>query len=115
MPGHYINEVNIQKVVENLNIVDQLVQAHDVVFLLTDSREARWLPTVLASVYDKVICDSFISQTCFAVALGFDSFLIIRHGISVKSHDPGNNIIFKKLEKHGDRLSCYFCNDINAP
>lgn len=43
---------------------------------------------------------------CFAVALGFDSFLIIRQGISPLVHDP---------DKHGDRLGCYFCNDISAP
>lgn len=77
--------------------MDELVENHDVVFLLTDSREARWLPTVLANKHKKI---------CFAVALGFDSFLIIRHGISLKSYDP---------EIHGDRLACYFCNDIAAP
>jgi ubiquitin-like modifier-activating enzyme ATG7 len=40
------------------------------------------------------------------VALGFDSFMILRHGISSLVHNP---------EIHGDRLSCYFCNDIASP
>lgn len=62
--------------------------------MLTDSRESRWFPTLLSNKYSKI---------CLAVALGFDSFLIIRHGISVRSYNP---------EIHGERLACYFCNDI---
>jgi ubiquitin-like modifier-activating enzyme ATG7 len=105
MPGHYIGEsqvlellvFQVERIVESLNICDQLVEQHDAVFLLTDSREARWLPTLLANKHKKM---------SFAVALGFDSFLIIRQGISVLSYDP---------QVHGERLSCYFCNDIAAP
>lgn len=44
-----------------------------------DSREARWLPTVLANKFKKI---------CITVALGFDSFIIIRHGISPKEFNP---------------------------
>ena len=66
-------------------------------FLLTDSRESRWLPTILANLYQKI---------CFTVALGFDSYLVMRHGISPKSFDK---------DKHFERLGCYFCNDVQAP
>ena len=39
---------------EDISTLDQLVQNHDVIFALTDSREARWLPTVLAAAHHKV-------------------------------------------------------------
>jgi len=67
------------------------------VFLLTDSRESRWLPTVLSLVHNKI---------CLTVALGFETFLVMRHGLSASVHDPKVN---------GERLGCYFCNDVVAP
>lgn len=42
------------KVKEDINLLHGLIRQHDVVFLLTDSRESRWLPTVIASVEQKV-------------------------------------------------------------
>ena len=70
--------------------------SHDVVFLLTDTREARWLPSVLCASYNKIAID---------VALGFDSFLVMRHGAApdVDGHPTDS------------RLGCYFCNDVVAP
>jgi ubiquitin-like modifier-activating enzyme ATG7 len=65
--------------------------------LLTDSRESRWLPTVLSLVHDKI---------CLTVALGFETFLAMRHGLSAEKHNSAVN---------GERLGCYFCNDIVAP
>lgn len=44
----------VDKVKEDVNLLHDLIRQHDVVFLLTDSRESRWLPTVLASVEQKV-------------------------------------------------------------
>ena len=73
------------------------MKEHDVIFLLTDSRESRWLPTVLAGVHNKV---------CLTIALGFETYLVMRHGLPASVHDPGVN---------GARLGCYFCNDVVAP
>lgn len=70
----------------------RLCESHDVVFALTDTRESRWLPTV--------ICQS-LSRPLINVALGFDSFLVMRHGIPEGTAGP--------------HLGCYFCQDIVAP
>ena len=51
--------------------LEALIEEHDVVFLLLDSREARWLPTVLSGVHNKI---------CMTMAVGFDTFLVMRHG-----------------------------------
>lgn len=65
---------------ENLETIEQLVKEHDVLYLLTDTRESRWLPTVLANKFNKV---------CISVALGFDTYVVIRHGLSPKEHKQG--------------------------
>jgi len=90
MPGHNIPEEARGKVREDYEKLHALVKEHDVTFLLTDSRESRWLPTVLTQAENKL---------CINVALGFDTYVVLRHGV------------------HGveDRLGCYFCTDIVAP
>lgn len=57
MPGHPIPpspaslteqaRIDVQK-------LEKLIDEHDVVFLLMDSRESRWLPTMLGKTKDKV-------------------------------------------------------------
>lgn len=89
MPGHSFGpneEVTARKDVKE---IDALVQQADVVFLLTDTRESRWLPTVMARAHNKMLINA---------ALGLDSWLVMRHG--------GND---------DARLGCYFCNDVCAP
>jgi ubiquitin-like modifier-activating enzyme ATG7 len=44
----------MDKVKEDVQLLHELIRQHDVVFLLTDSRESRWLPTVIASAEQKV-------------------------------------------------------------
>lgn len=48
MPGHAVgsSEEAVKETLSDMNRLDQLVQEHDVIFLLTDSRESRWLPAV---------------------------------------------------------------------
>jgi ubiquitin-like modifier-activating enzyme ATG7 len=87
MPGHVEKREAMEESVRQL---DALVQEADVIFLLTDTRESRWLPTVMAAAHDKIMINA---------ALGLDSWLVMRHGGGV-----------------GDgRLGCYFCNDVVAP
>jgi ubiquitin-like modifier-activating enzyme ATG7 len=89
MAGHALsNSQLLQEAQDSLIQLEQLIDAHDVVFLGTDSRESRWLPTVLCTLKKKTLINA---------ALGFDSYLVMRHGI------PGSN------------LGCYFCNDVVSP
>lgn len=96
MPGHPISsDADTSQAVAKL---EALVESHDAVFLLMDSRESRWLPTVMGKKWGKVVVNA---------ALGFDSFLVMRHGAGAQSD---------KLKERGKKgLGCYYCNDIVAP
>ncbi|SAM04586.1 hypothetical protein [Absidia glauca] len=88
MPGHPITTQTTKSGPDDLQQLTDLIQSHDVIFLLTDSRESRWLPTLLGANMDKWVINA---------ALGFDTYLVMRHGPT------------------GNPLGCYFCNDIVAP
>ena len=98
MPGHSVGtDKGIQqKMIDEALKLEELVKEHDVVFLLLDSREARWLPTVQSIAHQKI---------CLTIALGFDTFLVMRHGLSP----------IEQSKVKGNRLGCYFCNDVVAP
>jgi ubiquitin-like modifier-activating enzyme ATG7 len=87
MPGHPTTLTD-DELHHDLQQLMNLIESHDVVFLLTDSRESRWLPTLLGARMDKLVINA---------ALGFDTYLVMRHGPT------------------GGSLGCYFCNDIVAP
>lgn len=54
MPGYTVSDSLKAQTTETLKTIESLVQENDVIFLLTDSRESRWLPTMLAAANDKV-------------------------------------------------------------
>ena len=60
MPGHFVGDSIRKKVEEEVKQLDDLIKTHDCIFLLMDTRESRWLPTLLAGVHKKV----FISFYC---------------------------------------------------
>jgi len=99
MPGHAVGESKeaYAALLEEMQRLENLIKEHDVIFLLTDSRESRWLPTVLSGAMNKI---------CLTIALGFETYLVMRHGLSSHQHNPNVN---------GARLGCYFCNDVVAP
>lgn len=70
-----------------------LIDEHDAIFLLMDTRESRWLPTVMGKSAGKIVLNA---------ALGFDTYVVMRHGL--------------KASGEGEvELGCYFCNDVVAP
>ena len=73
----------------------QLIIEHDAIFLLMDSRESRYLPTLMGKAANKIVVNA---------ALGFDTYVVMRHG--TRPTDPAHQA--------GD-LGCYFCNDVVAP
>lgn len=55
MPGHPVSNQEESSVLDDCRQLQELVNSHDVVFLLTDTRESRWLPTLLCTSANKVV------------------------------------------------------------
>ena len=91
MAGHPI--LDEESVRSDFETLSKLIEEHDAIFLLMDTRESRWLPTVMGKAADKIVMNA---------ALGFDTFVVMRHGAKDDEH-PENE------------LGCYFCNDVVAP
>jgi len=109
MPGHVVGANEAAEVMKTVNRIEELVKSHDVLFLLLDTREGRWLPTLLATLHSKLT---------FSVALGFDSYVVVRHGFGVgeQTENQKTGLLSTKSKViEGDRLGCYFCTDVVAP
>ncbi|KAJ1326607.1 ubiquitin-like modifier-activating enzyme ATG7 [Microdochium nivale] len=89
MLGHAVTD----KTEADFKQLKQLIDEHDAIFLLMDSRESRWLPTVMGKAAGKIVMNA---------ALGFDTYVVMRHGAEPKDGSD-------------DTLGCYFCNDVVAP
>lgn len=171
MPGHPVHSQEEGSVIDDCKRLSDLIDAHDAVFLLTDTRESRWLPSLLCANTNKVshfnlldyrhvivllhfpvsrlinifylkhksyffsayqsACLMWIQfiylQITITAALGFDSFLVMRHGAGPFSQAP--KISTEAATSLGDhmhqlsvndvtgkeRLGCYFCSDVVAP
>jgi ubiquitin-like modifier-activating enzyme ATG7 len=91
MLGHPMTDV--PKTKTHFEKLQQLISEHDVIFLLMDTRESRWLPTLMGKAAGKIVLNA---------ALGFDTYVVMRHGL-------------KKTQEGEVELGCYFCNDVVAP
>ncbi|KAF2478259.1 autophagy-related protein 7 [Lindgomyces ingoldianus] len=91
MAGHPITDGAQTKA--DFDLLKKLIDEHDAIFLLMDTRESRWLPTVMGKAAGKIVLNS---------ALGFDTYVVMRHGL-------------KATEEGHHELGCYFCNDVVAP
>lgn len=54
MPGHPVPPALVDQAREDVRRLEELIDTHDAVFLLMDSRESRWLPTVISAAKGKV-------------------------------------------------------------
>ncbi|ERN17575.1 ubiquitin-like modifier-activating enzyme atg7 isoform X1 [Amborella trichopoda] len=109
MPGHPVQAKETAGVLEDCRRLQNLISSHDVIFLLTDTRESRWLPTLLCTNANKL---------AITAALGFDSYVVMRHGagVSADDKDASFSVCSSGIEGHESRrLGCYFCNDVVAP
>ncbi|KAF9426171.1 Autophagy protein 7 [Podila epigama] len=98
MPGHPISAQGYDAAHKDVERLEHLFDEHDAIFLLMDSRESRWLPTLLGARKNKIVINA---------ALGFDTFLVMRHGV-------GQDKAYHSTSG-STPLGCYFCNDVVAP
>lgn len=85
MPGHPVSETTEPEVRSAYEKLRDLITSHDLIFLLMDSRESRWLPSLLAaSMPDKLVVNA---------ALGFDTYLVMRHGVRGKPEEVGEGLV----------------------
>lgn len=91
MLGHPIMDEENTKM--EFEILQKLIEDHDAVFLLMDTRESRWLPTLMGKAAGKIVLNA---------ALGFDTYVVMRHGAIPTDGGAAT-------------LGCYFCNDVVAP
>ncbi|CAH1793054.1 unnamed protein product [Owenia fusiformis] len=110
MPGHSVAKNDMEAVRKDVETLDALIDQHDVVFLLMDTRESRWLPTLLGACKRKIVINA---------ALGFDTFLVLRHGLKPPPNEMESeseaSAIPMTSNIPGSQLGCYFCNDVVAP
>ncbi|EAU81046.2 autophagy protein 7 [Coprinopsis cinerea okayama7 len=64
MPGHPVGAGSVEQVKADVAKLEQLIEEHDAVFLLMDSRESRWLPTVIGASKGKSLTDRTLDQMC---------------------------------------------------
>ncbi|KAF6025418.1 ATG7 [Bugula neritina] len=117
MPGHPVPTNAVESIKKDVAVLEELISEHDAVFLLMDSRESRWLPTLVGAAKNKIV---------LTAALGFDSWLAMRHGSSdcsasadAAAADTAADAAAGSLRTSkvipGIDLGCYFCNDVVAP
>ncbi|XP_072026829.1 ubiquitin-like modifier-activating enzyme ATG7 isoform X2 [Amphiura filiformis] len=145
MPGHAVgtSDEAVAQMKESVEQLEELIADHDIVFLLMDTRESRWLPSVIAASKRKLVINA---------ALGFDTYMVVRHGLKLPKETDASSDSCEKTEKGieaaaaassssssstaaaaasgsaergsmgislsavpGHQLGCYFCNDVVAP
>ena len=86
MAAHPFSDAQEASVKQDYLKLRRLFDEHDAIFLLMDTRESRWLPTVMGKSMKKLVMNA---------ALGFDSYVVMRHGVK-----PSDD------QKGGEELGC---------
>jgi ubiquitin-like modifier-activating enzyme ATG7 len=132
MPGHPPAaqvESEVQRVLDSTNMLGKLVDEHDAVFMLLDTRESRWLGTLMCAAAMSDGGDGGgqgerCEKIAITAALGFESFVVMRHGASVPITDSSTSDSATAADDKQpappppppqQRLGCYFCSDVIAP
>jgi len=104
MAAHPFSDAREPEVKKDYEKLKELFQEHDAVFLLMDTRESRWLPTVMGKSMNKIVMNA---------ALGFDTYVVMRHGVRPVAIEPPSD--GGQVAEQGEELGCYYCNDVVAP
>ena len=79
MPGHPVPATQRDEVRAVVERLEALIAASDVLFLLFDTREARWLPTLLGAKHQKVYCIPYIHVFVYSYSMCIaDATVVIR-------------------------------------
>ncbi|KIP07781.1 hypothetical protein PHLGIDRAFT_29879 [Phlebiopsis gigantea 11061_1 CR5-6] len=98
MPGHPIPPALVEQTRKDVATLEKLFDEHDAVFLLMDSRESRWLPTVLGAAKGKSLTDRTLDQMCTVTRPGLASLAsstavellasVLQHPLGVNAPPP---------------------------
>ncbi|GBE60593.1 ubiquitin-like modifier-activating enzyme ATG7 [Babesia ovata] len=111
MPGHFISEEELR--ISYTSLTNIMLKC-DAVFLATDSKESRWLPSLIGAARryyssemesgavdgshsNAELIENRRAPLVISTGLTFDTFMVIRHGYG--DFDGG----------------CYFCSDVQWP
>lgn len=101
MPDHPDTNDHLNDQIDQL---DFLISQHDLIFLGTDNRESRWLPTLVACYHNKPLIN---------LAVGFDNWVVMRHPLVSNSENNSNGQgLSDGLTV--DQIGCYFCTSVEG-
>ena len=102
------------KVKENIIELEDLIDSADVVFLLTDTRESRWLPTLMCSAKHKVLLLNYFYFTVYSrnFTVFSRNFIVCSRNFTARSSnltDPSSDLHKQRARvRHlpGDEARC---------
>ncbi|RWW02100.1 hypothetical protein GW17_00034831 [Ensete ventricosum] len=86
MPGHPVPTNEVARVLEDCERLRDLIASHDVTFLLTDTRESRWLPALLCASENKVGLFFLMTRKLWASTV---TWLCVMELVHSMIHAPG--------------------------
>lgn len=97
MPGHPVPNHVEDSVLEDCRRLHDLIDSHDAVFLLTDTRESRWLPTLLCANTNKVYIFILLFSAFGMIIIIFDIAFSNKLGLP---HDQDDLFVQHQYEEY---------------